>query len=202
MAKDSKSRLIEFLKRRAWNPILEASPSGRGPAERKRLERVQAKTRSQLERYRAYGSAGQLRQEFQDDLTSAAARKVNADLKSLGLPIQADVAGEFFALADRLGVTAEREQRRPHRPHPPHPWHKKKPEDREKAKRELKRQAREGDPEALETLRTAPAEWAREYARELEERGGGPPGKSRGGESSRKSRGGESSGKSRRGRSS
>jgi hypothetical protein len=61
----------------------------------KRLERAQPKTVAQRDRYRGYGGAGQVSQEFEDDLTFQAANRTNADLKRLGLPLQADVS-EFF----------------------------------------------------------------------------------------------------------
>ncbi len=111
MADAAKQKLVQFLERKAWNPILKTKADGYSESERKVLERVQRKTQSQRERYESYGSAGELRQEFEDDLHSENARKTNADLKRLELPIQADVADEFFRLADRLGVTAQQQRR-------------------------------------------------------------------------------------------
>lgn len=172
-ADDKQRQLVRWLERRAWNPILRASPDDYAEADRKRLQRVQRKTEAQRERYRGYQSAGQLRQEFQDDLHSQAAKSTNADLRKLDLPTQRDVADDFLKTADRLGVTAERGTRRPHHPHPPHPWHKSTPEKREQAKRKLKAQARKGDEQVLETLRTAPRKWARDYAEQLDKRGTG-----------------------------
>lgn len=163
----NKQKLIQFLERRAWNPVLKASPDRYPESERKRLQLVQRKTESQRERYEAYESAGEVRQRFEEDLHSQPAKKVNADLKKLNLPVQPDVAEDFFALADRLGVGPGRQARRPHKPHPPHPWHKSKPEEREKAKQELTRQARAGDKAAVETLQTSPRKWARDYAAKL-----------------------------------
>lgn len=165
-----KQKLIAFLERRVWQPILRASPGRYSVADQQRLERVKRKTETQQERYYGYESAGQVRQEFQDDLTSQPAKRVNADLKKLHLPVQRDVADEFFALADALGIAPERPAGRAHKPHPPHPWHKSTPEARENAKRELMKQAREGNREAIETLRSAPAKWARDYARDLTHR--------------------------------
>lgn len=164
-----KQKLIDFLEQRAWQPVLRASPDRFGESDQQRLERVKQKTRAQQERYRNYQSAGQVRQEFQDDLTSDPAKRVNSDLRKLRLPTQRDVANDFFSLADQLGVRNERPARRQHRPHPPHPWHKSTPEDRAAAKRELKKQAREGNRDAIQTLRNAPAKWARDYARDLAE---------------------------------
>ena len=161
MAKN-KEKLIEFLKRRAWNPVLRAKPDMYSDADRRRLERVQGKTKTQVERYEAYETAGQVRQEFQDDLSSQAARPVNADLKKLGLPRQADVADEFFDLADQMHVEPERPLRAKHKPHPPHPWHKKDPAAADRAERELIRMARQGDEEAKRTLRSAPGKWRRD----------------------------------------
>ncbi len=111
MADTAKQKLIQFLERKAWDPVLKASAGGYSDSERKTLDRVQRKTQSQRERYQTYGSAGEVRQQFEDDLHSDNARKTNADLKRLDLPIQADVVDEFFRLADRLGVTTQRQTR-------------------------------------------------------------------------------------------
>jgi len=65
--------------------------------------------------------------------------------RDIATPTQADVANEFFKLAERLKVEPEKGPTRPHKPHPPHPWHKSKPRDRERAAAELKKEAREGN---------------------------------------------------------
>ena len=156
----NKEKLLRFLERRAWNPILKA-PAKQGDD---RLERVQRKTEDQRERYRSYSSAGEVLKRFKEDLHSRAAANTNTDLKALKLPAQPDIAGEFFALAERLHVEPEKGAERPHKPHPPHPWHKSKPKDREKAATELKKEARRGDAAAIQTMKKAPAKWAREYA--------------------------------------
>lgn len=108
---DKQDQLIRFLERRAWRPVLKAPEDEYPDADQKRLERVKRKTESQQQRYRDYNSAGQVRQEFQDDLSSQAAKRVNADLRKLDLPTQPDVADEFFRLADKLGVKGERGKR-------------------------------------------------------------------------------------------
>lgn len=116
---DKQDKLVRFLERRAWRPVLKAPEDEYRDSDQKRLERVKRKTEAQQERYRSYKSAGQVRQEFEDDLSSRAAKRVNADLRKLELPTQPDVADEFFHLADRLGVTAGRGERQHHRPHAP-----------------------------------------------------------------------------------
>lgn len=116
---DKQDKLVRFLERRAWRPVLKAPEDEYRDSDQKRLERVKRKTEAQQERYRSYKSAGQVRQEFEDDLSSRAAKRVNADLRKLELPTQPDVADEFFHLADRLGVTSGRGERQHHRPHAP-----------------------------------------------------------------------------------
>lgn len=100
----NKEKLINFLDRRAWKPILKASAKKYEHGDLKRLERVQKKTESQRERYHSYKSAAEVVKRFRGDLSSQAAKKTNADLQKLDLPIQPDVADEFFQLAERLGV--------------------------------------------------------------------------------------------------
>lgn len=110
MADDrTQKKLVQFLDRRAWQPVLRAKPEKYAEGDRKLLERLQKKTETQKQRYEGYTDAGELRQEFQDDLHSGAAKKTQSDLKRLKLPVQADIADEFFALSDRLGVTADKE---------------------------------------------------------------------------------------------
>ena len=164
---DPKQKQIAFLERRAWNPILKAPGKRYDGADAKRLERVQQKTQAQRERYEKYRSAGEVLQHFRGDLSSQAAKKPNADLHALKLPTQADVADEFFKLAERLKVEPEKGPSHRHKPHPSHPWHKSKPKDREKAAAELKKEAREGNRAAIDTLKKAPAKWARDYAQQL-----------------------------------
>jgi hypothetical protein len=161
MAEDSKTKLLRFLDRKVFNPVLKARPDKYSETDQKTLDRLKRKTADEQQRYRTYKSAGQIRQEFEDDLDSAAAKKVHANLRKLKLPALPDVRDEFLKLADRVGATPERKERRRHRPHAPHPWHKKKAEDKEKAWRELKKQARKGNKAAKETLRKAPKKAAK-----------------------------------------
>ncbi len=164
---DKKQRLIKMIEHRVWNPILRAVPEDYSPSERKLLKRVQEKTQQQRERYYGYQSAGQVRQEFQDDLSSKYAARVNKNLDKLDLPRQSEISDRFFKMADKLGITQEKQVRSHHEPHPPHPWHKSKPQSRVKARRVLKSKARQGNKRAMEILRKAPVGWARSYARKL-----------------------------------
>lgn len=110
MAEDrTQQKLVQFLDRRAWQPVLRAKQEKYEEADRKRLATLQKKTETQKKRYEGYTDAGELRQQFQDDLHSGPAKKTESDLKQLKLPVQAEIADEFFELADRLGVTADKE---------------------------------------------------------------------------------------------
>jgi hypothetical protein len=164
---DPKQKLIGYLDRHAWRPVLKVSGKKYEGADAKRLERVQKKTESQRERYQSYGSAGEVLKRFRGDLSSQAAKKTNADLRALHLPTQGDFADEFFQLAERLNVEPQKGSSRPRKPHPPHPWHKSKPADRKKAATQLKKEARQGDRAAIDTLEKAPAKWARDYAQQV-----------------------------------
>ena len=95
----NKSELVEFLDRRVFNPILRADGSGRSEHEKKELEEVQEKTRTEQERYHGYPSAAKLVEMYRSDLSSENAKSVNAKLKRLKLPILADVKDDFMKLA-------------------------------------------------------------------------------------------------------
>lgn len=95
----NKEELVRFLDHKVFEPILKASPEGRSDSEKRDLEEVQDKTRTEQDRFHHYPSAEKVMQMYQDDLSSEPARKVNAKLKRLNLPILADVEDEFKKLA-------------------------------------------------------------------------------------------------------
>jgi hypothetical protein len=95
----NKAELVEFLDRRVFSPILRASASGRTEHEKRELDDVQERTRTEQGRYHHYESAQKLVEMYKSDLSSENAREVNAKLKRLNLPILADVKDEFLKLA-------------------------------------------------------------------------------------------------------
>lgn len=95
----NKDELVAFLDRRVFDPILKAGPSGRSEHEKRELEDVRNRTRTEQERYHHYPSAQKVVEMYRSDLNSEKARKVNAELKRLNLPILADVEEEFMKLA-------------------------------------------------------------------------------------------------------
>lgn len=95
----NKSELVSFLDRRVFDPILKASSSGRSDHEKRELEDVQRRTRTEQDRYHHYESAEKVIEMYKDDLSSEKAREVNAKLQRLKLPILADVKEEFLKMA-------------------------------------------------------------------------------------------------------
>jgi ribosome recycling factor len=81
---------------------MKAKPDGRSDAERKKLKEVQDATRSEIERFRGYGSAKDVVENFKRDLDSDPAKKVHADLKALTLPTLNEIKDEFEAKASEL----------------------------------------------------------------------------------------------------
>jgi hypothetical protein len=121
-----RQKLVQFMNRKILDPVLRASDRNYSEHDRKALESLKKKTEAQKQRYAHYKTSGEVRQRFQDDLTSQPAKRVHAALRKLHLPAQPDFKNEFLALANRLDVTKGEKGRRKHRPHPSHPWHKKK----------------------------------------------------------------------------
>ena len=106
MAKDARRELVQFLEQRAFDPVMKARAEGRSEAEKRRLEDVQTATEEEIERFRNYGSAKEVLDNFRSDLDSEPARKVHAALRSLDLPTINDIRDEFERKAEELGVAA------------------------------------------------------------------------------------------------
>ncbi|OHB37988.1 MAG: hypothetical protein A2882_06090 [Phenylobacterium sp. RIFCSPHIGHO2_01_FULL_70_10] len=104
MADSAKEKLVDFLKERAFDPVLDASPEGRSDTEKEKLEHVQRATRSEIDRFEGYDSAHEVVVNFKRDLDSEPAKRVHRELKDLGLPTLNDIAGDFENEAQKLGV--------------------------------------------------------------------------------------------------
>lgn len=103
---DARRDLVEFLKARAFEPVLHAHADGRSDTDRRKLEHVKHATLSEIERFEHYPSAEEVVINFMRDLNSAPAKKVHAELRSLGLPTLQDIRSEFERRARELGVRA------------------------------------------------------------------------------------------------
>lgn len=101
---DARKQLLDLLEREAFDPVMRAKPDGRSEADRRKLERVQDKTRAEIDRFRGYDSAQEVVTNFKRDLHSTAAKEVHRDLHALGLPTVNDVREAFEGKASDLGV--------------------------------------------------------------------------------------------------
>jgi hypothetical protein len=99
-----RQKLVSFLERKAFRPVLDAEPDRYSEGERPSLADVQQRTETEIERFRGYRSAAEVVTNFRRDLNSDAAKKVHRELKALGLPTVNDVRAEFEELASNLGV--------------------------------------------------------------------------------------------------
>ncbi len=106
MAQNKRQELLSFLDRKAFDPVLKASPDRyQGEADRRALEHVKRSTKSEKKRYHEnYGNAEEIRKRFLDDLDSEAAKKVDSELRRLDLPCLPELKDEFLQLCDSLGV--------------------------------------------------------------------------------------------------
>lgn len=104
MATDKKRELVDFLVKKAFNPVVHAKTEGRSEADKRKLEHVRDATRAEIERYRDYRSAEEVVTNFRRDLHSRAAKKVHAELQSLHLPTLDEIRKEFEDKVRELGV--------------------------------------------------------------------------------------------------
>jgi hypothetical protein len=99
----AKSELLRFLDSRVFNPILRAKKDDYRESDQRALADVQESTKSEKQRFHAYQSAQEIRDNYMSDLHSAAARRINQELKRLKLPRLPDVKDEFLQIADGGG---------------------------------------------------------------------------------------------------
>ena len=104
MADHKKDELVRFLEERAFKPVLNAKVQGRSKADIKKLEHVQKATRAEIERLRNYGSVQEVLTNFRRDLSSQPAKRIHAELRSLGLPTIDDAREEFERRAQALDL--------------------------------------------------------------------------------------------------
>lgn len=95
----NKTELLKFLDTHVFNPILKASPDDYSESDQKKLKDVQDRTRSEQERFRHYGSAKDVVDNYKSDLHSSTAKRVNSELEKLKLPTLPSVEEEFLRVA-------------------------------------------------------------------------------------------------------
>lgn len=104
MSSNAKDRLVHFLDRKAFDPVMHANADRYPENKRDKLKDVQRRTQTEIDRFHGYGSAQEVVTNFKRDLHSEPARKVHRALKDLGLPTIGDVREAFEKLAQDLDV--------------------------------------------------------------------------------------------------
>jgi hypothetical protein len=102
---DARRQLLDFINKKAFDPILDASADSYQGKEREQLKDVQRKTQNEKEQFeKDYTSAGKVKKGFLSDVHSEAAKKVNSELEHLGLPTLPSIKDQFMQLCDKLQV--------------------------------------------------------------------------------------------------
>lgn len=104
MAQSAKDKLVDFLDKHAFRPVIEAKPERYPEGDRDRLRHVQRATQDEMDRYRHYESAEKVYRMYRDDLSSGAAKRVHDELRHLGLPTLDEVRDGFERLAEEVGA--------------------------------------------------------------------------------------------------
>lgn len=97
----SKQELLDFLDKHIFHPILHASERDLGTKQREDLEDLKKRTQDEMGRFHGYDSAERIIQMYKDDLTSEAAKPLNARLQDQGLPRLSDIEEQFLKLAGK-----------------------------------------------------------------------------------------------------
>jgi len=102
---EKRKKLLDFLNQKAFEPVLRASKQDySNEADQKLLADVQRRTKSEQERFACYENAEKVKQMFEGDLDSRPAKKVQAELRKLGLPTLPDLEEEFEQICEESGV--------------------------------------------------------------------------------------------------
>jgi hypothetical protein len=106
MKPDKKTRLIKFLDRRAFDPVLKVSWQDlKDEAEQKKLKHVQQITEAEKNRYHTqYESADEVKRAFFDDINSSVENQTETELKELRLPRLVNLKDEFVGLCEKLHI--------------------------------------------------------------------------------------------------
>lgn len=103
--KEQKEKLIEFLDKNAFDPVINKSKDDYdSEKQKKKFEDVKRSTKSEKERFRKYESPEEVRDNFLADLDSEPAQEIDKELDDLDLPKLPDMKEDFLNLCDKIGV--------------------------------------------------------------------------------------------------
>jgi len=104
-AKDTRQQLINFINKKAFDPILKAKPNKFKEKDRGALEDIQRKTENEKKQFEEeYTTAEEIKKNYLSNVHSKAAAKVNDQLEKLGLPTLPQHKDEFMELCKKLEV--------------------------------------------------------------------------------------------------
>lgn len=104
-AKDNRHQLLDFINKKAFDPILKAKPNKFKEEDRGALEDIQRKTENEKKQFEEeYTTAEEIKKNYLSNVRSKAAAKVNDELEKLGLPTLPEHKDEFMELCSSLGV--------------------------------------------------------------------------------------------------
>jgi hypothetical protein len=95
----NKQELLRFLDQRVFDPILNTSAERYDHADRRKLNDVQDRTRSEKNRFHHYSSAREIIDNYKSDLHSSTAKRVNHELEQLKLRSLPSVEKDFLDAA-------------------------------------------------------------------------------------------------------
>jgi hypothetical protein len=104
--KDNKrDQLLNFIDKKAFDPIIKAKPEDFPEKERDKLEDIQRKTENEKKQFhKDFNTAQKVKKGFLSDVRSPSAKKLNKDLEHLGLPTLPELKSDFEKLCNELEV--------------------------------------------------------------------------------------------------
>ena len=105
-AEEKRKKLIRFLDRKAFDPILRKSEYDfQNDHERQKFRRIRESTEREKQRFHnEYNTPVEVKQNYLSDLNSQAAKRVNRKLDDLQLPQLPEFKNEFLELCEKLKV--------------------------------------------------------------------------------------------------
>jgi hypothetical protein len=104
--KDVRRRLLAFLDGALFNPVLELTREDfHGLDDKHRFDDIKRKVADERRRYHDHcPEAADIKESFLRDLESRTSRRLNENLRDLGLPTYWDIREEFLRLCGTYGV--------------------------------------------------------------------------------------------------
>ncbi|ELR70656.1 hypothetical protein C900_03637 [Fulvivirga imtechensis AK7] len=105
-AEEKRKKLIRFLDRKAFDPVLRKSENDfLNVHEREKFRRIKECTEREKQRFHnEFHTPVEVKQNYLSDLNSQAAKRVNRKLGDLNLPQLPEFKNEFLELCNKLRV--------------------------------------------------------------------------------------------------